>query len=97
MIHEPEPNSLFRAARRWLSSQAGDPRPLSRQELADADNACLRQEHDVHAGINRGGIARLELGYVRWPLARNRLAFRAGLGASTEDELGFHPSQRCQV
>jgi hypothetical protein len=94
MTRGHEPNVLFRAARQRLTSPSDALRPMSRQELADAVNSYLRHEHGVHAGLDQDDIGRIERGYTRWPASRRRLGFREVLGASTEDELGFHPLHR---
>lgn len=86
---QPTPNDLFRAARERLPSPSGAPRPISRQELADAVNAYLYREHGVKDKVNQDHIGRIERGRTRWPGEWRRLAFRAILGAATDAELGF--------
>jgi tetratricopeptide (TPR) repeat protein len=99
------PNDLFRQARERLRSPSGAPRPISRQELAEAVNAHLWQQHDIRESLDEHDIGRIERGETRWPGKWRRAGLRAVLGANSDADLGiyFHrtnprsPDQRTPV
>ena len=82
-------NDLLRAARHAMFSPTGSGRRMSRQELAEAVNACVFATTGRVANLNANYIGKLERGTHRWPTAITRAAFRAVLGAKRDSELGF--------
>lgn len=87
-----EPNRKFIAARQALPSPTVPGYCMSRGELAEAVNAHLWGKTGEACGALDGqAIGRYERGEIRWPHARYRAAFRAVLGASRDEELGFDP------
>jgi hypothetical protein len=65
---------------------------MSRQELADAVNACLAGKDERaqrEATLDANHIGKLERGEHRWPNDLRREAFRHVLDAATDAELGF--------
>ncbi len=90
------PNDMLMGARRRLRSPSGSGRELSRQELADAVNACLWDRHHITAELDATYIGHLEQGRHRWPQAQRREAFREVLGAATDAELGFYINRRAR-
>ncbi|WP_434742452.1 hypothetical protein [Micromonospora sp. SH-82] len=62
---------------------------MSRQELAEAVNTYLYEQHRHHFVVDARYIGKLERGEHRWPFARYRTALRAVLGNVTDAELGF--------
>lgn len=87
---KPPRNELLKAARLRLGSPAGAPRPMSRQELAEAVNAYLWTTYQSHDTVDQGAVGAYERGEVRWPGRRRREAFRAVLGATSDHQLGFY-------
>jgi hypothetical protein len=67
---------------------------MSRQELADAVNAYIWNEHNIEERLDAHDIGKLERGEHRWPGARRREAFRAVLHADTDAQLGFYITRR---
>lgn len=67
---------------------------MSRQELADAVNAYIWQNHAIEEHLDANDIGKLERGEHRWPGARRREAFRAILHAGTDAQLGFYITRR---
>lgn len=67
---------------------------MSRTEVAQAVNAYLWEETGIRYELDGHAIARYERGEVRWPGAPYRSGLRAVLNASTDAELGFHPTPR---
>jgi hypothetical protein len=70
---------------------------MSRAELADAVNAWLAEHSTRPGALTETYVAALEQGRVRWPGADYRAGFRAVLGADTDAELGFAPTNRPRV
>lgn len=86
----PEPNTLLRDARLRHESPSGSARPMSRQELAEAVNTYLWEEHRRRVALDDTYVGKLERGRHRWPQALYREAFRAVLGVNSDKEIGFH-------
>jgi hypothetical protein len=66
---------------------------MSRQELAEAVNACLAGKGERagrEATLDANHIGKLERGEHRWPNDLRREAFRHVLDADTDAELGFY-------
>jgi len=84
------PNALLNEARRRMPSPSGSGRCMSRQELAEAVNAHLWQEHEYRSRLDANYVGKLERGEHRWPTDRHREGFRAVLGAATDADLGFY-------
>ena len=69
---------------------------MSRQELADAVNACLARKDPTEATLDANHIGKLERGEHRWPNDLRREAFRHVLQAATDAELGFYITRGLQ-
>jgi hypothetical protein len=67
---------------------------MSRQELAEAVNACLFTTTGRVSNLDARYVGKLERGEHRWPCKAYRQAFRAVLGASADAELGFYIVRR---
>jgi tetratricopeptide (TPR) repeat protein len=93
---KPPRNQLLEAARRRLPSPAGAPRPMSRQELAEAVNHYLWTTHQTRDNLDRGDIGAYERGEIRWPNDGRREAFRVVLGAAHDHQLGFYTGKTPQ-
>ncbi|HEU5475298.1 MAG TPA: XRE family transcriptional regulator [Actinophytocola sp.] len=93
----PDPNNHLRAAREATPSPGCPGAAMSRAELADAVNTWLAEHSTRPGALDEHYVARLERGRVRWPGREYRAAFRAVLGASTDTDLGFQPSNRRPV
>lgn len=90
----PERNVKLRSLREGLPSQAAPGEPMSRAELAEAVNDYLWDSTGRRYQLDSHTIARYERGAVRWPSAPYRSGLRHVLGASSDAELGFHPTRR---
>jgi hypothetical protein len=84
------PNELFRQARRRIPSPSGAPRPMSRQELAEAVNTYLWRQHRISENLSAEDVGRIERGQTRWPRKWRRVGCRAVLGATCDTDLGFY-------
>ena len=84
-------NRLLAEARLRLPSPSGAPRPMSRQELAEAVNAYIWRQHQRHEHLDHTDIGKLERGVVRWPGKQRREALRAVLGAASNAHIGLYP------
>lgn len=62
---------------------------MSRQELADAVNAYLWNEHRVRERLDEKDVGKLERGENRWPGKLRREAFRAILRVEADSQIGF--------
>jgi hypothetical protein len=93
---KPPPNTLLEAARKRMPSPAGAPRPMSRQELAEAINQYLWTTYQTRDNLDRGDIGAYERGEIRWPSDRRREAFRAVLGVAHDHQLGFYTGKTPQ-
>ncbi len=90
-----EPNLKFRAARESTPSPTTPGYSMSRAELAEAVNEYLwRTTKKRYTALDARAIGRYERGEIQWPTAVYRTAFRAVLGVSTDEGLGFHPLRR---
>lgn len=87
---KPPRNTKLTQARRRLSSPSEAPRPMSRQELAEAVNAYVWEKHKRRLNLDENDIGKLERGEVRRPGPLRREAFRAVLRVATDAELGFY-------
>jgi len=67
---------------------------MSRQELAEAANAWLWNNHQRRENLSEHDIGRYERGEVRWPRPWRREALRGVLGVTSDAELGFYPRRR---
>ena len=85
----PAANDHFRVARERTASPTHPGMGLSRQELADLANTWVWNHHNKTVVVTAHYIGRLETGVIRWPTTVYREAFRAILGAPTDDSLGF--------
>lgn len=91
------PNQRLRAAREATGSPRVPGAALSRGELAELVNAWV-DTHTGHRGaLDEHYIGRLEQGRVNWPSEHYRAGLRAILGAGSDTDLGFSPSNRRAV
>lgn len=88
-----QPNDMLRDARLNARSRVLPNEPMSRRELAEAVNAWLWETTGKRFDLDAHAVARYERGAVRWPGAHYRAGLRHVLGAATDAELGFRPSQ----
>lgn len=84
------PNRLLTEARERLLSPSGAPRPMSRQELAEAVNAYIWHRYQRAEHLDHTDIGKLERGQVRWPGPQRREALRAVLGVAADREIGLY-------
>jgi transcriptional regulator with XRE-family HTH domain len=96
-VAERTANERLRARREAMESPRLPGARLSRAELAELVNAWLAGNTMRAGALDESAIARLEQGRVRWPNRDYRAAFRAVLGAETDEQLGFRPSNRRSV
>ena len=90
-VSRPKPkNDLLRRARLQMPSPSGAPRPMSRQELAEAVAQYLFGRTSREFGIDANYIGKLERGEFRWPNADYREALRVVLHVATNADLGFY-------
>jgi hypothetical protein len=97
-------NQLLTDARLRLASPSGSGEPMSPQEVAEAMNAYLWQEHlrtkvqpmrsREPTVLDHRFVSAYEAGRHRWPSRQYRAAFRHVLKVSTDAELGFYPDRR---
>lgn len=85
----PAANDHFRVARERTASPTHPGVSLTRQELAELVNTWVWDHHNKTVVVTAHYIGRLETGVIRWPTTLYREAFRAILGAPTDDSLGF--------
>ncbi|WP_202970563.1 helix-turn-helix domain-containing protein [Saccharothrix sp. ALI-22-I] len=90
-------NEALRAARERTESPAHPGECLSRQELAELVNEYVYRHANRREGIDANYVGKVERGLIRWPNEDYRAAFRAVLGVSTDEALGFSNSRRRTV
>lgn len=93
-VFVPERNVKLRSLREGVPSQEAPGEPMSRAELAEAVNDYLWESTGRRYQLDGHTVARYERGAVRWPSAPYRSGLRHVLGASSDAELGFHPTRR---
>jgi hypothetical protein len=91
------PNRQLTAARQAAPSPRVPNACMSRAELAEAVNAWVDANTPARGALDEHYVGRLEQGRVTWPGRHYRAGFRAVLGATTDTDLGFFPSNRRPV
>lgn len=91
------PNRQLRAAREATPSPYVAGACMSSAELAEAINRWVEANSSAHGALDEHYVGRLERGKVTWPGQHYRAGFRAVLGATTDADLGFFPSNRRPV
>ena len=87
-----EINTRLHTARQRTRSPTDPNTAMTQAELADAINKYLIDcGAPVSELVTYRLISQYENGYVRWPKAARRAAFRHVLGVATDTELGFFP------
>ncbi|MBN1173356.1 MAG: hypothetical protein JXA67_14375, partial [Micromonosporaceae bacterium] len=88
------PNKALRRARLRTPATLDASQPMSRAELAEAANLWLYEKTRRVYSMSANQIGKYERGENYWPRPYYRDALRAVLHATTDAELGFHPTRR---